>query len=51
MGEQEISAISQRLQDNLGGVGIYALRGGGGGFPPATMNVVLGYFHRKIEEK
>ena len=23
----------------------------GRGFPPATMNVVPGYFHRKIEEK
>ena len=28
-----------------------SFRGGGGGFPPATMNVVPGYFHRKIEEK
>ena len=28
-----------------------SLRGGGRGFPPATMNVVPGYFQRKIEEK
>ena len=28
-----------------------SLRGGGQGFPPATMNVAPGYFHRKIEEE
>ena len=28
-----------------------SLRGRGWGFPLATMNVVPGYFHRKIEEK
>ena len=28
-----------------------SLRGGGQGFPPPAMNVILGYFHRKIEEK
>ena len=27
-----------------------SLRAGGRGFPPATMNVVPGYFHWKIEE-
>ena len=26
-------------------------RRGPGGFPPATMNVAFGFFHRKIEEK
>ena len=28
-----------------------SLRGGGWGFPLATMNVVPGYFHREIELK
>ena len=28
-----------------------SLRGGGWGFPLATMNVAPGYFHRKIESK
>ena len=28
-----------------------SLRGGGRGFSPATMNIALGYFHTKIEEK
>ena len=28
-----------------------SLRGGGWGFPPATMNMALGYFQRKITEK
>ena len=28
-----------------------SLRGGGRGFPLATMNVAPGYFDRKIEEK
>ena len=28
-----------------------SLRGGGWGFSPATINVLPGYFHRKIEEK
>ena len=28
-----------------------SLRGAGQGFSPATMNVALGYFHKKIEEK
>ena len=28
-----------------------SLRGGGWGFPPATMNLAPGYFQRKIEEK
>ena len=28
-----------------------SLRGRGQGFPPATMNMAPGYFHRKIEEK
>ena len=28
-----------------------SLRAGGWGFPSATMNVVPGYFHWKIEEK
>ena len=28
-----------------------SLRGGGRGFPLATMNMVPGYFHSKIEEK
>ena len=28
-----------------------SLRGGGQGFPLATMNMAPGYFHRKIEEK
>ena len=28
-----------------------SLRAGGRGFPPSTMKVVPGYFHRKIEEK
>ena len=28
-----------------------SLRGGGQEFPPATMNMAPGYFHRKIEEK
>ena len=28
-----------------------SLRGGDRGFPPATINVFPGYFHRKIEEK
>ena len=28
-----------------------SLRGGAQGFPPATMNVVPGYFRRKREEK
>ena len=28
-----------------------SLRGGGWGFPPATMNVAPGYFDRKSEEK
>ena len=28
-----------------------SLRGGGWGFPPATMNVFPGYFQRKIKEK
>ena len=27
------------------------LRGGGQGFPPATMNVASSYFHMKVEEK
>ena len=27
-----------------------SLRGRGWGFPPATMNVVTGYFLKKIEE-
>ena len=51
MGEQEISAVSGRLQDNLGELVYNALRGGGRGFPLATMNVVFSYFHWKIEEK
>ena len=29
---------------------VLPLRGGDWGFPPATMNVVPGYFQRKIEE-
>ena len=28
-----------------------SLRAGGRGFPPPTMSVVSGYFHRKTEEK
>ena len=28
-----------------------SLRGGGWGFPPATLSVIPSYFHRKIEEK
>ena len=28
-----------------------SLRGGGWGFPPATTNMALGYFQRKITEK
>ena len=28
-----------------------SLRGRGRGFPPATMRVIPGYFHKKIEEK
>ena len=28
-----------------------SLRGGSWGFPPATMNVVPGYFRRTLEEK
>ena len=27
-----------------------SLRPGGQGFPPATINMVPGYFHKKIEE-
>ena len=28
-----------------------SLRGGGQGFPPATMNMFPGYFHQEIEQK
>ena len=31
--------------------GLSLRRGGGQGFPLATMNMAPGYFHRKIEEK
>ena len=31
--------------------GLKGLRGDSRGFPPATMNVALSYFHRKIERK
>ena len=37
--------ISNEYQPGL------SLRGGDRGFPPATMNVAPGYFHRKTEEK
>ena len=30
---------------------VITLRAGGWGSPPATMNVVLSYFHTKIAEK
>ena len=35
----------------LNGISGLSLRGGGRGFPPATVNVAPGYFHRKIEPK
>ena len=37
--------ISNEYQPGL------SLRGGDRGFPPATMNVAPGYFHRKTQEK
>ena len=43
-----MGSLPEKYNDTFTGL---LLRAGGRGFPPPTMSVVSGYFHRKTEEK
>ena len=42
-----MGSLPEKYNDTFTGL---SLRAGGRGFPPPTMSVVSGYFHRKTEE-